>query len=277
MISSNTIIAATNFSNTANNAVAYAAQLAKASGAKLILFNSFSLNYHSAQGLITADAMQKQLEATTNKLKAKGEKIANQYAIEVSCFCTYSFIEEQLAFLINESKASLVVMGMATRSFEQDLLGNSTTTVIKNIAIPVLAVPENAKFKKASKILYACDVLSLSAMKKIDWLRNLVGTIGGEVEIFSVDKTIDHLKQEHQEIMSSAAFKEEFQAVKYVYKTVKSNTVIDEIHKEIEHYNADVLVMVPRKYGFWDSLVHKSKTRIMAAGLDIPLLSLPNF
>lgn len=277
MISTNTIIVATNFSSTANNAVSYAAQLAKASGAKLILFNSFSLNPHSAHSLITADAMQKQLEATTNKLEAKGAELANQYALTVSCFCNYSFVDEQLAYLIDETKAGLVVMGMARRSFEQELIGNSTTNVIKNIDIPVLAIPENAKFKENSKILYACDVLSLSAMKKFDWLRNLVGTIGGEIEIFSVEKTLDQLKQKNEEILSNASFNEDFKAVKYVYKAVKSNTVIEAIHQEIEHYNADILVMVPRKYGFWDSLVHKSKTRIMAAGLNIPLLSLPNF
>lgn len=277
MISSNTIIAATNFSSTSHNAVSYAAQLAKASGAKLILFHSFSLSPHSAHSLISGDAMQKQLEATTNKLETKGAELAREYAIEVSCFCNYSFVEQQLAYLIEETKAQLVVMGMARRSFEQDLMGNSTTNVIKNITIPVLAIPENAKFKEASKILYACDILSLSAMKKFNWLKNLVGTIGGEIEIFSVEKTIDHLKEKHQEIVLSDGYKEDFQDVKYVYKAVKSNTVIEEIHKEIEHYSADILVMVPRKYGFWDSLVHKSKTRIMAAGLNIPLLSLPNF
>ncbi|MNX96122.1 hypothetical protein D3C86_1284240 [compost metagenome] len=65
--------------------------------------------------------------------------------------------------------------------------------------------------------------------------------------------------------------------MKYIYKTVRSNAVINEIEKEIKRYQADILVMVPKKYGFWDSLVHKSKTRIMASGLDVPLLSFPQY
>jgi nucleotide-binding universal stress UspA family protein len=272
-----TIIAATNFSAIADNAVTYAAELAKATGAKLILFHSFSLTVHSANSLITAEGLQKQIVKRTNKLEAIGEEVANLHNIEGSVICSYAFLEEQLSLIIEETNANLVVMGMAERSLEQDILGNSTTSVIKNLDIPVLAVPQNARFISASKILYACDVLSLSAIKKFSWLRQIVETLGAEIEFFSIEGKLDNLKKEQEQILLNTTIKEEFKEVKYIYKTVKSNAVISEIHKEIKYCNADILVMAPRKYGFWDSLVHRSKTRIMAAGLHIPLLSFPNF
>lgn len=275
MTSPFTIIAATNFSAISNNAVTFAAELAKAAGAKLVLFNSFSLSVHSANSQITADALHKQLDKTKAKLDTTARDLASRYAIEVSCFCNYSFLEEQLAILIEETNAHLVVMGMAERSLEQDLLGNSTTSVIKNLNIPVLAVPEKARFQTKSKILYACDILSVSSIRKYCWLKELVGIIDGEMELFSVEKKLDSLKEQQHQLLLNTTIKEEFKEVKYIYKTVKSNAVINEIHKEIKNYDADILVMVRRKYGFWDSLIHTSKTRIMAAGLHIPLLSLP--
>ena len=272
-----TIIAATNFSAIANNAVTYAAGLAKSANASLILFNSFQLDIHSANSHISAEAMQKQLDKASERLKTLGREIAGAFNIEVSCFCSYSFLEDELSSLIELHNAELVVMGMAERSFEQELMGNSTTSVIKNLNTPVLAVPLNARFQNIKKILYACDTLSFSSIKRFSWLRSIVGNLGAEVEFFSVDAKLDDLKQEQDRLLLSSTLEEEFQQVKYLYKTVKSNAVINEIKKEINIYNADILVMVPQKYGFWDSLVHKSKTRIMAAGLDIPLLSFPNF
>ncbi len=182
-----------------------------------------------------------------------------------------------MSVLIEKTNANLVVMGMAERSLEQDILGNSTTAVIKSLNVPVLAVPQNARFISTSKILFACDALSLSAMKKFSWLQQVVGTLGAEIEFFSVEEKLDDLKREQDQILLNTTIKEEFKEVKYIYKTVKSNAVISEIHKEIKNCNADILVMVPRRHGFWDSLVHRSKTRIMAAGLQIPLLSFPNF
>lgn len=272
-----TIIAATNFSAIANNAVTYAAGLAKSANASLILFNSFQLDIHSANSHISAEAMQKQLDKASERLKTLCRDIAGAFNIEVSCFCSYSFLEDELSSLIELHNAELVVMGMAERSFEQELMGNSTTSVIKNLNTPVLAVPLNARFQNIKKILYACDTLSFSSIKRFSWLRSIVGNLGAEVEFFSVDAKLDDLKQEQDRLLLSSTLEEEFQQVKYLYKTVKSNAVINEIKKEINIYNADILVMVPQKYGFWDSLVHKSKTRIMAAGLDIPLLSFPNF
>lgn len=269
------IIVATNFSETANNAVIYAAGLAKSVGAKIILFNSFSLSVHSANSQITAEALQKQIDKNTERLQVLGNDLSKQYDIEVSTRCSFSFVEDYLKELIDENDAQLVVMGMADRSLEQDLMGNTTTSVIKNLNIPVLAVPLKARYHEAKKVLYACDTLSLTSIKKFSWLRKIVGTLGAEIEFFSVEEKLNTLKEEHSQALLKSIAQEELEEVKYIYKSVRSNTVINEIQNEIKNYGADILVMVPKKYGFWDSLVHRSKTRIMAAGLDIPLLSFP--
>lgn len=269
------IIAATNFSETANNAIIYAAGLAKSAGAKLILFNSFTLSTHSANSQITAESMQKQIDKNSAKLQDLGNDLSKEYGIQVSTYCSFSFVEDFLKEIIEKTNAELVVMGMAERSLEQDLFGNTTTSVIKNLKIPVLAVPLNARYNTAKKILYACDTLSLTSIDRFSWLRRIVCSLGVEIEFFSVDEKLNSLREEHGELLLKSIVKEELEKVKYIYKNVRSNTVIDEIHKEIQTYGADILVMVPQRYGFWDSFIHRSKTRIMAAGLDIPLLSYP--
>ena len=63
--------------------------------------------------------------------------------------------------------------------------------------------------------------------------------------------------------------------VVHFYKKVNSDKVIWEIEKEIIDSNSNLLVMIPKKYGFWESLIHRSKTREMASGLNIPMLSIP--
>ena len=269
------IIAATNFSDTANNAVTYAAGFAKATGTKLILFHSFSLSIHSANSRISGEGMQKELDKTSLRLERLGTEIANLFDIEVECFCNYSFLEDQLHTLIEDTNAQLVVMGMADRSLEQDLMGNATTAIIKNINIPVLAVPTNARFLNLKKILFAFDNESLSSIEKLSWFASMAESLKAEVEFFSVNEKVEELLLEQEKINPQE--EESYKEVKFVYKNIRSGAVINEIKKEIKNYNADILVMVPQKYGFWDSIVHISKTRIMASGLDIPLLSLPNF
>ncbi|SCY75768.1 Nucleotide-binding universal stress protein, UspA family [Flavobacterium anhuiense] len=269
-----TIIAATNYSETASNAVAYAAGFAKSIGAKLVLFNAFSLSVHSANSRISASGMEKELDKAVSKLKTLSKETAEVFEIEVNWHCSYSFLEDELLSLINATKAYLIVMGMADRSFEQDLLGNTTTSVIKKINFPVLAVPKNARFQGLKKVLFACDSLGWSTTKKLSWIEPLVGNIETVIEFFSVDESVSEIQQKNKENLTIV---KEIEIEKHIYKTVRSNDVISEIKKEIIKYNADILVMVPRIYGFWDSLVHTSKTRIMASGLEIPLLAFPNY
>ncbi|ODS90516.1 MAG: universal stress protein UspA [Chryseobacterium sp. SCN 40-13] len=272
-----TIIAATNFSAIAENAVLYAAGLAKTVGAKLLLFNSFSLPVHSANSHITSDGIQKLIDNTTNKLKRQAETLAQQFGIETTVFCSYSFLEEQLVLLLKETNAQLLVMGMAERSLEQTLIGNSTTSAIKNINIPILAVPLKAHFEAARKILFACDTFKEVPLKKLSWLWEATKLIDGEIEVFNVTEKIDNLKASDAPALAKNIAESEFQDVRYLYKSVRSNAVIAEIEKEIRNFDADILVMIPQKYGFWDSLIHRSKTGIMASGLNIPLPSLPNY
>ncbi len=63
--------------------------------------------------------------------------------------------------------------------------------------------------------------------------------------------------------------------ISHYYKNVLSDNVITAIKDEIDNTQADLLVMVPHKYGFWESVIHRSKTSIMASGNNIPLLSIP--
>ncbi|WP_179009240.1 hypothetical protein [Winogradskyella forsetii] len=59
--------------------------------------------------------------------------------------------------------------------------------------------------------------------------------------------------------------------VEYKFKYV-------DLEQEIQHlmdvYNSRLLVMIPKTYGFWESIIHKSKTWVMASGMNIPLLSI---
>lgn len=65
------------------------------------------------------------------------------------------------------------------------------------------------------------------------------------------------------------------EGISHYYKNVLSDNVVAAIKEEIVNTQADTLVMVPHKYGFWESVIHRIKTSIMASGSNIPLLSIP--
>lgn len=270
-----TIIVATDFSEVAENAVEYAAAAAKHGNARLVLFNSYVLPVHAANTILPASSIQKLMDENENRLQERALDLSKTYGIKVGFEARFSFVEDELSDLIDRHKADLLVLGMKARTLEQDLMGNTTTAAIKKLKFPVLAVPIGAKFGEIKKILFACDVLRGVPKKILKRIKELATSLNAEVEVFHVNNAIEEMKTDHPALSSKDGIGSGLSGVSYYYKNVKSNEVIKEIEKEIKEFKADLLIMIPNKYGFWASLVHRSKTRVMASGLDIPLFSIP--
>jgi nucleotide-binding universal stress UspA family protein len=270
-----TIIVATDFSEVAENAVEYAAAIAKHNNARLILYNSFVIPMHAANTLMPGSSFQKLLNDNEIRMIERSLSLSLSYDIEVEHEFAFSFIEDELKALLIKYDAGLVVLGMHTKTLEQDLWGNATTSAIKKLRFPVLAVPLGAKFEGIRKVLFACDVLRGVSEKVLVNVKELALSLNAEVEVFNVNRALEELKREGDGLSATNAIDDGLEGITYYYKNVKSSAVIKEIEKEIEVFGADMLIMVPKKYGFWASLIHTSKTRIMASGLQIPLLSIP--
>lgn len=270
-----TIIVATDFSDVAENAVAYAAAAAKHGQARLILFNSYALPHHASNTILPASSVQKLIDDNNNRLQERALEIAKTYGISVGFETRFSFVGDELSDLIKKYEADLLILGMGSKTLEQDLIGNTTTAAIKQLKFPVIAVPIGAKFEGLKRILFACDVLRGVPEKILKRIQELAISLNAEVEVFHVNSAIEELQSESKTLSEKDAIGNGLAGVSYYYKNVKSNAVIKEIEKEIKAFDADLLIMIPNKYGFWASLVHRSKTRVMASGLEIPLFSIP--
>lgn len=271
-----TLIVATDFSKEAENAVVYASEVAKALKARIILFTSFSLSVHAANTRLSAAAMEHLIAQDHAKLKERAERIAKEYGIEASYESGLMLqVSVELENLYVKHNADLIIMGMAANSLAQDLFGNTTTASVMRLKFPVLAIPLGAKYEKVKKILFACDVLRGVQKKVLDRIKDLAIALGAEVEVFHVQNKVKLLESDSQHKYSKRSIDESLEGVSFFYKNVASNAVIEAIEKEIVDFNADVLIMIPQRYGFWDSLIHRSKTRIMASSCQIPLFSIP--
>jgi len=264
-----TLIVATDFSALAENAVDYAASIAKHYQARLVLFNAFTVPVPAANGQLSVADFDGLLLDNQNRLKKKAEQLAESYSIRVNYESSYSIIPEELENLLARYPADLVVMGMEPDSLTQELLGNTTTAVIRRLHCPVLAVPEGARFDGLRKILFACDMLNGLPPAILPKIKAMAIALKAEVEVFFVEENTGRPGTDLDVIAAALA------GITYTYKKIRSNAVINEIRQEIMAAEADLLIMVPKVYGFWSSVVHRSKTRAMASGLTIPLLALP--
>ena len=269
------IIAATDYSELAENAVAYAASVARLNHYQLVLLNDYSIPVHATNARLTGEVIDRLINDNKVLLDEKAAALEEKYDIKAIAHPTFIFIDQAIDQAIAEYKPEMIVMGMEEKSLEQDLFGNTTTSTIKRSNCPVLAVPGNVTFTVPKKVLFACDVLNGASQKILAQVKAVAMHTHAEVEILVINKTIEELQEKAAASAVLIPVNQNLDGITYHYKNVLSDSIIKMISEEIKSCTADLLIMVPQQHGFWDSMVHRSKTRIMASGLSIPLLSIP--
>jgi nucleotide-binding universal stress UspA family protein len=270
-----TILAATDYTLLAENAVQYAASIARQNNYTLILLNDFTISIHAQNARLPGDVIEGLIEENRILLESKALLLAQEYGIEVIAKATFSFIVDAIIAVVAEYKPEMIVMGMKEKSLEQELLGNTTTAIIKQLNYPVLAIPANSKFYMPKKVIFACDLLNGVSKQLLAQIKNLALVTNAEVEVLLINETIADLKKLGLDATALNSIDDGFEGIDYYFKNVKSDSIIEGIATEVKNANADLLIMVPEQHGFWGPLVHRSKTRIMASGLNIPLYSIP--
>ena len=272
-----TILVPTDYSNAGNNAMHYAAALAREAEAKLVLYNALKLPVHAANTLLTANSLSKLINENKVKLQRLAADVSKQYGIEVEPYCSVSIVAEEIIELVEKLKVDLVVMGMREGSDDFGYFGSVTAYVVEQALFPVLVIPEEVSFQGIERILFACDNNCIRPENKLPILKDIALTFQAEVEVLHVNKVKEPIEVEeavHHE--KPSGLEEILKGVGHVYRDVTDEHVLSGIEKGVRSYQADILVMIPNHTGFWDSLFNRSKTRKMALTTNVPLLSIPN-
>ncbi|MCW2263060.1 MULTISPECIES: universal stress protein [Sphingobacterium] len=265
-----TIIVATNFSKDADNALNFAIKALKGKNYQIVLFNFFSPSIHVLNARLPADKLDRLTFIRKEILQDMVDSISKNHEIPaIPYFATGDFITA-LTSCIKLFDAKLIILGMAEKSLGQDLLGNTTTMIINKVKCPILSIPSNVSYKGITKVLFACDIDRGVHKKVLENVREFAHNFGATVDIFHVNK-YSNRPTEPTKINNILEFLSDTEAT---FIDVHAESVINAIEKEIKSSDADILIMIPYKYGFWNSIIHRSLTRKMASASNIPLLSI---
>ncbi|WOK04743.1 universal stress protein [Imperialibacter roseus] len=272
----NTIIIATDYSPAANNALQYAANLASVVKADLVLFNSYHLSPHAANGLVSPTALEQMIDHNNSDLQKLANETARKYGLKVSWVSKASDTIGELSQFAADRNADLVVMGMETNLIEYELFGNTTTAAIKRLNCPVLVVPGDVPFKGIQKILYAYEHTCLDQDNHLDLMKEIARKFAAELQVFHVDTKAKAGAAVAVEDEMISAVDNLLEDVDHSYSVIGSSKIGEGIVKGVEAFQADLLVIVPHKTGFLESLLKGSNTRSMTLKTRVPLLVLPN-
>jgi nucleotide-binding universal stress UspA family protein len=267
-----TILVLTDFSSAASDAADYAVGLARQVNALRIIL-CYSDYIPAAVDIPLENAIQ-----AAHKKKEHARELAmlkEQFSTEVPEAIVEIFVDRRsLAAIVNdfdeEHAVDLVIMGMTGKSkLEQALIGSNTINVAKAIKVPLLIVPEGARFHKIERILLACDLKETTSALPIGAIKSFAGTIQPRLFVLNVERDDEHSTELNMEEDSLSAH---LGTENITYHRIRHHNIADGIALFAAENKLQLIIAVPKHHSFFESLFHKSLTKRMAYHTHIPLL-----
>jgi len=183
-------------------------------------------------------------------------------------------VVESILETIEELSADLVVMGMKGKGKSvRKLFGSTVTGLARKTRVPLLVVPEEARYMSPANILLGNDVRPDTDLQVLDPLKELVAIFGARVYALRViqNGTKEYLEVMHNPSPLQPVAKE--WELKYEYEM--GGDVVAVLNEFARTHHIDMVVMVPHPHFLPERWFIRSRTREMIFEAKIPLLILP--
>lgn len=268
-----TIIVPTDFSSAALNAANYAADMAKAIDANLLLFHAYYvfMSYTEVPPLVDAHTIKENAEFEMKELKHQLEHIYGNNLI-IKTEVTMGNLITELESLCEKIKPYTIVVGsQGSSATEYGFLGSQSVQVLKHLKWPVIAVPRGAKFGKLKRIGLACDFDNVVRITPVDEIKTLVKDFNAELHILNINKKIDH---DPEMVFESGLMMEMLGPLSHEYHFITGENTDEGIIDFAEKNNIDLLVVIPKRHKLLDKLIHKSHTKQLVLHSHVPVMAL---
>lgn len=265
----------TDFSEEASNAAVYAAGLAhQLNTRKVILYHS----YESVAVPATAFAPISGLPAETYELSL--DKIKNLKTeleewgsgnAEIEVRTDERSLIHAVNTLVQQLRIGLVVAGITGKTgLERALIGSNTLRLAKECWAPLLIVPSVANYKHIETVVFACDLKRVSATTPILAIKTFLRTLGVKLLILNVDSDGKHFNADT--IKELTELHELWDDLEPEYHYIDHEDTAQGIMEFAIQYRAELVITIPKHYGFFESLFHHSMTKRLAYHSYLPLL-----
>lgn len=270
-----TILVPTDFSGTARNAAKYALALANQIGAdRIVIYNAYQAPVSvdpmvPTVQLLDIDLMKKSSEEGLAQFKK--EMAAEKFGdIQIDTFCEYNVLSGGINELCTAVKADFIVMGITGGgAVTETLIGSNAVSISLHATIPVIIVPPNAVFTRIKKVLLACDFKKVLETTPIKPLKQLLDATAAELHVLHVNTPSEKAIDTSFESMVLDGLLKGYNPI---YHFVDNESYTAGINMFAEKNEIDLIITMPKKHGFFDSLFKRSHTKKLAFHSHLPLM-----
>jgi nucleotide-binding universal stress UspA family protein len=260
-----TILCPTDFSETANNAYYYAADLAKDIGAKLRLVHVLHVPAVdvNASANVLDSLMESQQENADQRMQKCAAEITEKTGVAVEHCSKFGLATDVIVEEAETSNAFLIVMGTngVTGALDR-LLGTVSYGVVKNAQTPTIVVPSNSEYTGFKRIAFADDHKD-DLSEQMSFISELGRLHNAQLDLISVEADRDEGEYNEECVVNEGGVKR---------VCIWAHTVLDGLDKYTSDNAIELLAIKHHQRSFFENLLHKSTTKQVLNNSTIPVL-----
>jgi nucleotide-binding universal stress UspA family protein len=268
------IVVPVDFSACSANAARYAADLALAIKADLHLIHVIQVPVTAAELNMTESVYRDMVEGANISLKKMQADLTKrtQQRIRIDILVDAGNVADKVRDLCRQVSAYAIVLGASGPKLEKFLAGSPVGSLLRQLDYPVLIVPETAVFKQFRRILLAFDLddIGCGMPHSLPLLKDLREHFGSRFDIITVET--GKVMSDEASCFECGGWKEQLKELYPEVHYIRKAKVEEGIMEYLGHHEADLVMVFPKKHGFFD--FHVSQSRRLAQNSPIPVLSL---
>jgi nucleotide-binding universal stress UspA family protein len=272
------------FSATSINAAEYAARLSRQTDViRITLLHSYFISVYQSvlptpdmvilsDEEIEGEAEEKLRELTLIRLKLL-KLVRNGVAVDIKLSrlsLTRSIIET-----VEEENVSLIILGSnGTDNSSNSHVGTNAINISKLSPEPVIVVPPGCIYEPVRRVVMACDFQKITETFPLLPLKRMLARHDSELLVVNIAHQERHGHASLQQLAEESALHEMLKAYHPRYYYNEAGDVINGILDFAKIHHAQMVISLPHKYSFFQSLLHHSVSSGLTVHSAIPVLLL---
>lgn len=268
-----TIVVATDFSTSARNAACYAADLAAAIKADILLVHIYTIPvaYGEVAVAISDEDIRQDTEESIHTLRDELDRRSG-FGVNIETEIEFGTFYNGLAEICEKVQPFLVILGSQGKTAaERFLFGSHAVYAMKHLAWPTISVPPTASFTSIKKIGLACDLSEVLDKAAISKLTRLVSDLKAELHILYTAKTRVFSAKA---IFESGLIKDWFKPFNPEIEFIAGEDIDEGILEFVKNSHIDLVVIIPMHHTLIDKLTHKSHTKQFVLHSPVPVMAI---
>lgn len=274
------ILLPTDFSKNALNAIRYAIDLYQHQVCDFYFLNAYLVNGYSIDTFfipepgdqafdIAKQESEKGFGRLLDILKLHDDHPQHTY----HTISTFNSLLHAIKASIAQYDIDIVIMGTkGATGADNVIFGTNTVSTMEEVTeCPVMAIPENVRFKVPREIVFPTDYKTHFKRRELSYLLEIARYHKAAIRVLHIEETF---KLSRDQLRNKELLQSILEDTDHSYHTLKDLKVSSGISAFVESRESDIIAFVHRKHNFFSKLFSKPLVKEMGYHSKIPVLTL---